>query len=108
MKPLIHYFKIFLILSFFGYFSQCVVPLNTSFESAKMLDKGEVEFMGSYAHYSFASDGENEATNNNVSARIGIGISKLISAKLPESVKLHSLKLYETQNSYAEWFASDQ
>lgn len=31
-----------------------------------------------------------------------------ISAKLPDSIKLHSLKLYETHNSYAEWFASDQ
>ena len=26
---------------------------------------------------------------------------------LPENVKLHSLKLYETANSFAEWFASD-
>ena len=31
-----------------------------------------------------------------------------IGAKLPDSVTLHSLKLYETNNSYAEWFASDQ
>ncbi len=31
-----------------------------------------------------------------------------ISARLPNSVTLHSLKLYETNNSYAEWFASDQ
>ncbi len=34
--------------------------------------------------------------------------AKKISAKLPNDVKLHSLKLYETNNSYAEWFASDQ
>jgi 6-pyruvoyltetrahydropterin/6-carboxytetrahydropterin synthase len=26
---------------------------------------------------------------------------------LPEGVKLHSLKLYETAKSYAEWFAED-
>jgi 6-pyruvoyltetrahydropterin/6-carboxytetrahydropterin synthase len=26
---------------------------------------------------------------------------------LPEGIKLHSLKLYETVTSYAEWFASD-
>lgn len=26
---------------------------------------------------------------------------------LPQKVKLHSLKLYETATSYAEWFASD-
>jgi 6-pyruvoyltetrahydropterin/6-carboxytetrahydropterin synthase len=28
-------------------------------------------------------------------------------AVLPRGVRLHSLKLYETVNSYAEWFASD-
>ena len=30
-----------------------------------------------------------------------------ISPYLPAGVKLHSLKLYETATSYAEWFASD-
>ena len=37
-----------------------------------------------------------------------IDFAKMISARLPDSVKLHSLKLYETKNSYAEWHASDQ
>ncbi len=27
--------------------------------------------------------------------------------KLPENIKLHSLKLQETETSFAEWFASD-
>ena len=31
-----------------------------------------------------------------------------ISKRLPENVILHSLKLDETANSYAEWYASDQ
>ncbi len=31
-----------------------------------------------------------------------------IKSQLPQNVSLHSLKLYETANSYAEWFASDQ
>ncbi|MEN8186691.1 MAG: 6-carboxytetrahydropterin synthase [Bacteroidota bacterium] len=31
-----------------------------------------------------------------------------IKPHLPEKVSLHSLKLYETANSYAEWFADDQ
>ncbi|VAV86299.1 6-carboxy-5,6,7,8-tetrahydropterin synthase [hydrothermal vent metagenome] len=31
-----------------------------------------------------------------------------IKAQLPQNVLLHSLKLNETANSYAEWFASDQ
>ena len=30
-----------------------------------------------------------------------------IKQQLPENVKLHSLKLYETATSFAEWFASD-
>lgn len=37
-----------------------------------------------------------------------IDFSEKIMRKLPKGVKLHSLKLYETNNSYAEWFASDQ
>lgn len=30
-----------------------------------------------------------------------------LKAKLPEHIQLHSLKLYETARSYAEWYASD-
>jgi 6-pyruvoyltetrahydropterin/6-carboxytetrahydropterin synthase len=30
-----------------------------------------------------------------------------ISAHLPERIKLHSLKLYETATSFAEWYAED-
>lgn len=31
-------------------------------------------------------------------------ISKELIASLPSEVSLHSLKLFETNNSYAEWF----
>jgi 6-pyruvoyltetrahydropterin/6-carboxytetrahydropterin synthase len=31
-----------------------------------------------------------------------------IKKQLPQNVSLHSLKLFETANSYAEWFAADQ
>lgn len=30
-----------------------------------------------------------------------------LSARMPEGVKLHSLRLHETATSFAEWFASD-
>ena len=33
--------------------------------------------------------------------------AKKIIIKLPENVKLHSIKLHETASSYAEWFAED-
>ena len=37
-----------------------------------------------------------------------IDFAEKIKAKLPNQVQLHSLKLYETNNSYAEWFSDDQ
>lgn len=37
-----------------------------------------------------------------------IDFAQKISKRLPEHIKLHSLKLQETETSFAEWFASDQ
>ncbi len=36
-----------------------------------------------------------------------IDFSKKIKKRLPENIRLHSLKLQETNSSYAEWNASD-
>lgn len=36
-----------------------------------------------------------------------IYIATVISNKLPPDITLHSLKLFETANSYAEWYADD-
>ncbi|MBQ4819878.1 6-carboxytetrahydropterin synthase [Aquimarina sp. MMG016] len=36
-----------------------------------------------------------------------IDFAKKIKARLPKNIELHSLKLKETETSYAEWFASD-
>lgn len=36
-----------------------------------------------------------------------IDFAQTISKELPSHVKLHSLKLQETDSSYAQWFASD-
>lgn len=36
-----------------------------------------------------------------------IDFSEKINARLPQTIKLHSLKLQETESSYAEWFASE-
>jgi len=36
-----------------------------------------------------------------------VEFAEILSNELPENVKLHSLKLYETSTSYVEWFASD-
>lgn len=37
-----------------------------------------------------------------------IDFSKKIKKRLPNNIKLHSLKLQETATSFAEWFAYDQ
>ena len=36
-----------------------------------------------------------------------VDFARRIKAKLPDSVQLQALKLYETGTSYAEWFATD-
>ncbi|MCF6278847.1 MAG: 6-carboxytetrahydropterin synthase [Flavobacteriaceae bacterium] len=36
-----------------------------------------------------------------------IDFSEKIKSRLPKNIKLHSLKLQETETSFAEWFASD-
>ena len=36
-----------------------------------------------------------------------IDFAKKIKKHLPETIKLHSLKLQETETSFAEWYASD-
>ena len=36
-----------------------------------------------------------------------IDFAKKIKARLPKNIHLHSLRLQETETSYAEWFASD-
>lgn len=38
---------------------------------------------------------------------LAVDFASRIRSRLPAGVKLHSLKLYETANSFAEWFASD-
>jgi 6-pyruvoyltetrahydropterin/6-carboxytetrahydropterin synthase len=36
-----------------------------------------------------------------------IEFSEIIKSKLPNNLSLHNLRLYETETSYAEWFAKD-
>lgn len=36
-----------------------------------------------------------------------IDFAKKIKKRLPDNIELHSLKLQETETSYAEWYASD-
>lgn len=62
--------------------ASCVAPINTTYESARMLGKGEIEVTGNYSHYSASSEGESDAVNNNFGVRLGYGINNKINLKL--------------------------
>ena len=48
-----------------------------------------------------------EADFQPTSEMMVLNFAKIIASKLPDNIKLHSLKLQETDTSCAEWFASD-
>jgi hypothetical protein len=67
-----------------GLLQSCVsmAPVNSTFESAQTLDKGQVEIMGNYSSYSIRDKDEmetetisKEKVNNNFGFRVGYGIS---------------------------------
>lgn len=64
--------------------SACVAPVNSAFESAKMLKKGEVEVQGNSSAYlntePHVYDLQN--VNNNFGAAITVGVSEKYNAKL--------------------------
>lgn len=63
-------------------FSSCVAPINTTYESARMLKRGDSEIMGHYTHYSVSSEGETDAINDNFGVRIGYGIGDKFNLKV--------------------------
>ncbi|MBQ0733850.1 6-pyruvoyl trahydropterin synthase family protein [Aquimarina celericrescens] len=64
-------------------------------------------------HVELAKELENRGHNvilvdyQPTSENMVIDFAKKIKSRLPENIKLHSLKLQETETSYAEWYASD-
>lgn len=74
--------KLLLVVLLLPLFTACFAPINTSFESARMLKKGEVEAAGFYSHYAAAADGESDGINNNFGLRLGYGICDKFDLKL--------------------------
>ena len=69
-----------------------VVPANKGFEELRKFQETE-----KYIEVPFQPTCEN----------LTIYIAKIIQSKLPDTVSLYSVRLYETPTSYAEWFADD-
>lgn len=70
----------------------------------KMVLSGEyIDSLQSHSSFNNLFRFETEPTAENLL----LFISKELTASLPEQVSLHSLKLFETGNSYAEWINDD-
>lgn len=69
-----------------------VVPANKGFEDLRKFQETD-----KYIEVPFQPTCEN----------LTIYIANIIRSKLPDSVSLYSIRLYETPTSYAEWFAGD-
>jgi hypothetical protein len=54
----------------------CFAPLNLSYDSAKTLDKGQIELQGAYSRYYAPNDSlSNTLINNNLGFSLGYGIT---------------------------------
>lgn len=69
-----------------------VVPANKGFEDLRKFQETD-----KYIEVPFQPTCEN----------LTIYIANIIRSKLPDSVSLYSIRLYETPTSYAEWFVDD-
>ena len=79
MKNLTNSIMLFLTISLITVQMACI---NSSYESARMLKKGETEILGSFDQTIISNDGESESTNNNIGFRVGYGISEKVNLKL--------------------------
>ncbi|MEZ5031969.1 MAG: hypothetical protein R2787_11255 [Saprospiraceae bacterium] len=63
----------------------CFTPINTTFDSARLLDRGEIEIQGSGSLYHYYGAKINDPVfdaNRNLGAAIGIGLSDRINMRL--------------------------
>lgn len=74
------YVFLFTMIIFLG--TACFAPVNSSYESARTLGKGNIEASGMYSHYIAAADGETENSNDNFGLRLGYGIGEKFDASL--------------------------
>jgi len=61
-----------LFIIMFLFLAGCFAPVNLTFDSAKTLEKGQIELQGAYSRYSFETD---TLLNQNYGFTLGYGIS---------------------------------
>ena len=74
MKIIIYFLVMSLLL-----FQSC---MNTNFDTAKMLQKGNTEIGGSFSHYIASNHGESNDFGNNIGLRVGYGFTDKFNMRL--------------------------
>jgi hypothetical protein len=80
-------------------FYGCISPMNSSFESARMLRRGEIELTGGYSKYSSAKRDFPNTGSKNFGGRIGIGISDKFNLKA-EYIRIAPINELDTALNY--------
>jgi len=68
-----------LLVSSFLLLQSC---MNTNFDTARMLQKGNTEIGGSFSHYIASNHGESEDDGNNIGLRVGYGFTDKFNMRL--------------------------
>jgi hypothetical protein len=64
-------------------FGSCtILPVGSHFESAKTLEKNQLQVRGNYDRYSASADGDSEKTNYNFGGTVGYGVCHNFDVKL--------------------------
>lgn len=76
--------RTFLIVLLTATLTGCFAPVNLTYESARMLDEGQIELQGSYSRYYVLNDEEVETANlnNNFGFAAGYGVSDKYTMKI--------------------------
>jgi hypothetical protein len=87
-----------------------MAPVNSSYESARTLNKGQVELTGNYSSYTLRTEDEyedkgTEKVNKNYGFRIGYGITPRFDLKLRYERLIPALREDEEQLDGANYFA---
>ncbi len=74
--------------------TSCFAPINLTFDSARTLDKGEVQVQGNYSKYLYYYGSDSENNNSNFGGRIDYGVSDKY------NLKFRYEKLYSKNEFY--------
>lgn len=86
--------RFFILVSISFFLSGCFAPLNLSYDSAKNLDKGQLEIQGAYSSY-FAPNDSLPSTLINTNWGFSLGYDGFLSFGIGANINLNTAKKSE-------------